>query len=1024
MLKKFLCILLCFSIAFTIYGSISSFAVFADNDDVNVSDEEKTEEEDIVFEEEKTGEIDASDDALYNGNNDDAEIVEAEDVYNALFPDIKDDETMRYAEVLSAMGFISGYDDGTFKPENEISRVDFMSVLIKSLNLTPENASVSGYNFYDVAEGSWEYNVMSFAVKQNLYSVYNDNTVRPDAPITYMDAAVAYLRAMGYAASAEANGGYIYGYATIANQLALDTGVEIKRNLTRGDAVRLIYNCLNAPINKVVRYGTFVQYSNDTKENILSYYHNVYRSEGIVTATNVSALGDYIQLNSGYISIDTETYACENKQYSVLLGYNVDFYYRHAETENEIVIIQKHKNVEEITIKGEDVISYQNGKLKYLEDDKERVIKIEFDHTFIKNNRYCTDYSSKDFKPSPGYITVIANDGQKYDVVHSYEYFNGVVKSVTALVGVMTISFDYGLKPIELDVKDKNLFIELYTDGNRMDAEVKYEEYRDGDGNLQERTILPKIPVGSLVSVFADEFEKDSSGKNISVSEDARYMKIVINTPSVTGTIKTYDEVDDILQIGNVEYYISKNNFMDSANTVLEIGAKGKFLLDYNGRIAAWIPAIGTYTYSYGYLINAGEGRGLSNNALAKILTSDGDIVTFTMDRNTKINDVRAGSTDKILEKLTASAKFVDSDAVALSQMVKYYSADGEYISKLMTVTASTGVADGYDEKSQISRYAAKASVYCLSTAGYIFTKDTPIYLDEWKENTATGEVSQDFAGTTSKVIPFAAGEPDVLFVVPSTPTFDDDDYYVKKDGWDYGTETSMTSEMYDVDEYLKPSVLVVYADGKTSKTFQYPMFVIEKISQIINDDGAETSRITGYERGSRTSFDVEEESVVRGFKEGDIVMLKGTNKIVKEMIKISSAEEIANYDFDDETVTVKTHAPVMTLGTTRLNTTILESYYTDVANKIMLLQCGPDDDLDGRRTYVRPSYWPNDQYTMHHSGVKIDYYKDTGKIKISAATLSDIKGAKEYGHNSSSKIMIGEHEYCKLRYCVVVNTH
>ncbi len=112
----------------------------------------------------------------------------------------------------------------------------------------------------------------------------------------------------------------------------------------------------------------------------------------------------------------------------------------------------------------------------------------------------------------------------------------------------MTITFDYGVRPIELNISNQNLYIELYKDGNRMDAKIGSEKYLDGDGVLQTRTILPSIPADSLVSVFSDEFETNSAGKIIAVGSNARYLKIIINTPSITGTVREYDEKTISLQ--------------------------------------------------------------------------------------------------------------------------------------------------------------------------------------------------------------------------------------------------------------------------------------------------------------------------------------------------------------------------------------------------------------------------------------------------------------------------------------------
>ena len=200
----------------------------------------------------------------------------------------------------------------------------------------------------------------------------------------------------------------------------------------------------------------------------------------------------------------------------------------------------------------------------------------------------------------------------------------------------MTITFDYGVRPIELNISNQNLYIELYKDGNRMDAKIGSEKYLDGDGVLQTRTILPSIPADSLVSVFSDEFETNSAGKIIAVGSNARYLKIIINTPSITGTVREYDEKNNIVTIGKEDYEIANDNFMDKNDTAFEAGVKGKFLLDYSGRIAAWIAGVSTFTFDYAYLINAVIDSGVSDKVPTKLLTKTGEIKVFVHGRQNK----------------------------------------------------------------------------------------------------------------------------------------------------------------------------------------------------------------------------------------------------------------------------------------------------------------------------------------------------------------------------------------------------
>lgn len=90
-------------------------------------------------------------------------------------------------------GLISGYEDGTFKPDNSITRAEFATMVNKALGLT-EKGEVP---FSDVQSGSWYYDAISIAVKAGYCSGYEDGTFKPNATITRAEAAVMISLAKG-----------------------------------------------------------------------------------------------------------------------------------------------------------------------------------------------------------------------------------------------------------------------------------------------------------------------------------------------------------------------------------------------------------------------------------------------------------------------------------------------------------------------------------------------------------------------------------------------------------------------------------------------------------------------------------------------------------------------------------------------------------------------------------------------------------------------------------------------------------
>ncbi|CEO20648.1 S-layer homology domain-containing protein [Paraclostridium sordellii] len=81
-------------------------------------------------------------------------------------------------------GYINGYPDGTFRPENSITRAEFVKILNKTFNLR----NGSGVVFNDTL-GHWAKNEIDIAVTNGVCRGTSDTTFEPDAPITREQAA-------------------------------------------------------------------------------------------------------------------------------------------------------------------------------------------------------------------------------------------------------------------------------------------------------------------------------------------------------------------------------------------------------------------------------------------------------------------------------------------------------------------------------------------------------------------------------------------------------------------------------------------------------------------------------------------------------------------------------------------------------------------------------------------------------------------------------------------------------------------
>ncbi|SMP60030.1 S-layer homology domain-containing protein [Anoxynatronum buryatiense] len=84
------------------------------------------------------------------------------------------------------MGLIRGYGDGTFRPDQPITRAEFAVMMNKAFHLTETNSKT----FDDVAENAWYLEAFKIATKAKYLEADEANMVDPQGNVTREDAAV------------------------------------------------------------------------------------------------------------------------------------------------------------------------------------------------------------------------------------------------------------------------------------------------------------------------------------------------------------------------------------------------------------------------------------------------------------------------------------------------------------------------------------------------------------------------------------------------------------------------------------------------------------------------------------------------------------------------------------------------------------------------------------------------------------------------------------------------------------------
>lgn len=111
-------------------------------------------------------------------------------VYAAGESDISGHWAEPYINSAVSAGIATGYADGTFKPDKPVTRAEFASMMNKALG----NTRTVSIAFSDVSPSQWYYTDISKAVAAAYVSGYNNNSFKPNNPITREEAAVMISR--------------------------------------------------------------------------------------------------------------------------------------------------------------------------------------------------------------------------------------------------------------------------------------------------------------------------------------------------------------------------------------------------------------------------------------------------------------------------------------------------------------------------------------------------------------------------------------------------------------------------------------------------------------------------------------------------------------------------------------------------------------------------------------------------------------------------------------------------------------
>ena len=182
--------------------------------------------------------------------------------------DFTDDSSIAYKEavdVISALGIVDGYSDGSFRPDGALTR-GAAAKIICNLILGPTTASALSANtapFKDVPVTNTFAGYITYCSQQGIINGYADGTFRPTGTLTGNAFMKMLLGALGYDSSIEKYTGANWNVAVIkqAVGIGLDDGNDEfvgSKAVTREEAALYAFNMLQATMVEYEQKSTIV----------------------------------------------------------------------------------------------------------------------------------------------------------------------------------------------------------------------------------------------------------------------------------------------------------------------------------------------------------------------------------------------------------------------------------------------------------------------------------------------------------------------------------------------------------------------------------------------------------------------------------------------------------------------------------------------------------------------------------------------------------------------------------------------
>lgn len=148
--------------------------------------------------------------------------------------------------VLTALKVVDGFTDGTYKPEQTVTRAQMAKLIVTALGLA-DYATAKTSKFVDMGAATWAIPYVEYASNLNIVNGVGHGKFNPNGLVTYEQAATMIVRALGYTDQCkEMNGTWpaIYVQKAMALGVFEDVVNGGANGANRGDIAIMLYNAI------------------------------------------------------------------------------------------------------------------------------------------------------------------------------------------------------------------------------------------------------------------------------------------------------------------------------------------------------------------------------------------------------------------------------------------------------------------------------------------------------------------------------------------------------------------------------------------------------------------------------------------------------------------------------------------------------------------------------------------------------------------------------------------------------------